>query len=182
MDLADAIALLRDAVPSDIARWADFGAGTGTFTRALARILGDGSTIYAVDADASAVRALRGLREQIDSAEARIIPIEADFGRPDDVSASVNGPLDGILLANSLHFTRDHVTVLAHLTTLVRAGGRVVVVEYDRRQPSRWVPFPIGEAEWPRLAAAVGLVDPAITARRRSMYSGSLYVGVALKK
>lgn len=61
MDVNDAVALIRNAVaPSKgAAVWADLGAGTGTFTRALARILDAGSTIYAVDQDAKSIAALR---------------------------------------------------------------------------------------------------------------------------
>ena len=181
MDIDDAAALLRGAVPTGAGTWADFGAGTGTFTRALATLLGEGGMVYAVDADAGAVRALRELRELVRPNEAGIVPVEADFNR-DIEPSTVNAPLDGVLLANSLHFTRDQVGVLSRLAAAVRTGGRVVVVEYDRRQASHWVPYPIAEAEWPRLAVAAGLADPTITGRRRSMYSGSLYVGVALKE
>ena len=40
------------------ATWADLGCGDGTFTLALASLLPAGSTIYAVDQDAAALRAL----------------------------------------------------------------------------------------------------------------------------
>jgi len=71
--------------------------------------------------------------------------------------------------------------VLSQLARRVRVGGRVVVVEYDRRAPSRWVPHPIDASRWPRLAASAGLVRTAITATRPSAYSGVLYAGVALR-
>src|SRR5262249_16324889 len=41
--------LIAAAVPGGVATWGDIGAGTGTFTRALARTLSPGSTIFAVD-------------------------------------------------------------------------------------------------------------------------------------
>src|SRR5256712_11829715 len=51
MDLRDAAALISDAVPQGAGLWADFGAGDGTFTRTLGRVLGPGARIYAVDRD-----------------------------------------------------------------------------------------------------------------------------------
>ena len=61
MNVSDAIEMIRDAVGVSAGVWADLGAGTGTFTRALTEVLGAGSTVYAVDGDARAVRALREL-------------------------------------------------------------------------------------------------------------------------
>jgi len=58
VDTPDAVALIREAVPRAAGTWADLGAGDGTFTRALARLLGLNSRIYAVDRDAQALAAL----------------------------------------------------------------------------------------------------------------------------
>lgn len=183
MEIDEAIALLRDAVGDSgdtSGVWADLGAGAGTFTLALARMLGAGSTIYGVDDDANAVRALRELSTPAD--ETRIIAVDADFTRPLELPGLDDAKrLDGVLLANSLHFTRDATTVLTQLVHRVRGGGRVIVVEYDRRERSRWVPYPIPASHWPLLAAASGLRDAMITATRPSEYSGYLYVGAATK-
>ena len=178
MEINDAVALIRDAVGDSTGVWADLGAGAGTFTRALAQTLGDGSTIYAVDDDAIAVAALRALASR---SQTRIIPVKADFTRSLELPGIGDVPIDGMLLANALHFVRDAPSVLARLAQRVRVGGRVVVVEYDRRSPSRWVPYPIHASQWPKLAAAAGLSEAAITATRPSAYSGVLYAGVATK-
>ena len=59
MDTRDAIALIAGAVPThESAVWADFGAGDGTFTRALLELLGSGARVYAVDRDATALAAI----------------------------------------------------------------------------------------------------------------------------
>ena len=178
MDVDDAVALIRDAVGVGAGVWADLGAGTGTFTRALARILDRTSTIYAVDSDAESVTALRALAAQ---SATRIVPVRADFTRPIEIAGFADTPLDGILLANSLHFVRDAARVLTQLARRVRVGGRVVVVEYDRRERSRWVPYPIDAAHWPGLAAAAGLAGAVVTATLPSVYAGVLYAGVATR-
>jgi SAM-dependent methyltransferase len=178
MEISEAVDLIRDAVGDSRGVWADLGAGTGTFTRALARTLGAGSTIYAVDDDATAVAALRPLAAR---SQMRIIPVKADFRRALDFPGFGDRLLDGVLLANSIHFVRDAPRVLQQIATRVRAGGRVVLVEYDRRAPSKWVPYPIDASEWPRLAASAGLSEATVTATTPSAYSGVLYAGFALK-
>jgi trans-aconitate methyltransferase len=178
MEIHDAIELLREAVGDDSGVWADLGAGTGTFTRALAALLGPHSTIYAVDDDAKAVRALRALPS---TETARLVAVKADFTRSLEAPGLGDALLDGILLANALHFVRDAPGVLGRLVERLRAGGRVVIVEYDRRDASRWVPYPIAASRWPELAVAAGLTGARITATRPSAYQGILYAGTAAK-
>jgi SAM-dependent methyltransferase len=178
MEIHDAIELLRDAVGDGAGVWADLGAGTGTFTRALAALLEPGSTIYAVDDDATAVRALRSLPS---TPAVRAVAVKGDFTQPLRLPAGSEVLLDGILLANALHFVRNASDVLRGLAEGLRPGGRVVIVEYDRREASRWVPYPIPASRWPELADAGGLTAARITARRPSAYQGILYVGAATK-
>ena len=176
METRDAIALIRSAVGDSTGVWADLGAGSGTFTRALTEILGRGSTVYAVDRDASAVAALGAVEA---SEGVKVIPVQGDFTQPLSLPGLGDALLDGILLANALHFAEDAGAVLATLVRRLRVGGALVVVEYDRRAASRWVPYPIGMSRWPELAAEVGLSRPTITDSRPSEYGGILYVASA---
>jgi ubiquinone/menaquinone biosynthesis C-methylase UbiE len=178
MQVNDAVALIREAVGNGTGVWADLGAGTGTFTRALARMIDTASTIYAVDDD---VNAIASLRELAATSATRIIPVTADFTRSFELPGLGDGMLDGILLANSLHFVPNADSVLAQLARRVRVRGRVVIVEYDRRAPGRWVPYPIDASRWPQLATSAGLTSAAITATRPSAYAGVLYAGVATR-
>jgi len=175
MDVNDAEDLLRDAVPSGGREWADLGAGEGTFTRALAALLGPTARVHALDSDRRAVTALERLAKQVPNVEPRL----ADFARAIDPPGGGEGLLDGLLLANSLHFVADAPVVLGRLARWLRPGGRVVLVEYDRRAASRWVPHPIPAETWPALAVGAGLARPAVVARRRSAFGGDLYVAVA---
>jgi trans-aconitate methyltransferase len=172
VNTAEAVSLIEAAIPRGRATWADIGAGDGTFTRALASLLGPDARIYAVDRDA---RALASLRRWAARDGADVIPVEADFTRPLELPEL----LDGLLVANALHFVRDAGVVLARLTALVRLGGRVAIVEYDQRAASRWVPYPIPTERVPVLAASAGLSTPTITATRPSAYAGILYVAAA---
>ena len=170
MQLADAVALIRDAVEGGGNRWADLGAGRGTFTRALAEVLGSDARVVAVDREAGAVAEL----EELARTTATVEVIEGDF-----TQELALPPLDGILLANTLHFVKDAGAVLARLVKHLEAGGRVVIVEYDRRAASRWVPYPIGIADLPKLAAAAKLSRFTVTDSRPSNYEGTIYCAVA---
>src|SRR3989442_10992843 len=81
MDSDDAVALLKAAIPREPGVWADLGAGTGTFTRALASLL-PGGRVYAVDQNARSLSKPNNHRQR---GAATIIPVVADFTRPLDL-------------------------------------------------------------------------------------------------
>lgn len=168
----DALTLIQGAPDARGGVWADLGAGTGTFTGALVSLLGPEARIYAVDRDARAVATLR----RWSSREApNVVPVHADFTQPLELPGLRDVLLDGVLLANALHFVRDAGQVLARLVPQLRPGGRVVLVEYDRRAASPWVPYPIPQSRLSSLAAAAGLAPFTITAEHPSAYRGVLY-------
>ena len=170
----DAVTLLKPAIESTGGTWADLGAGEGTFTRALAELLGPTSRIYAVDRDADAVAALKRLAA---ATAAKVSPVMGDFALRFDPPGSA--PLDGMLFANSLHYVRDAKAVLTRLVAWVKPGGRVILVEYDRRMPNPWVPHPIPISRVSDLSEAAGLTSAKVVATRPSRYQGTMYVAVA---
>lgn len=178
----DAVALVREALGDCAGAWADLGCGTGTFTRALVDIIGSHGRIIAVDQDAGALDELR--RWAVQHAPG-IVPVHADFTRVSELAELRDEPLDGMLFANSLHFVRDADTVLARLVPALRPrarrspGGRVVFVEYDRRDANPWVPYPIPRDRLPTLAVKAGLSVPIVTATRRSRFQGLMYAAAA---
>ena len=176
MDLRDAEALLAAALPAGPGVWIDFGAVSGTFTRALANRLGAGSRVYAVDRDRRAVASLRGKRWM---RGIEIVPVLSDFTKPSPLPGLTASTVDGMLFANSLHFVAQPEVVLVGLVPLIRPGGSVVIIEYDGRRANRWVPHPIPSNSLADVLATAGLPAPAIVAERPSAYGGSLYVAVA---
>ncbi len=179
MNDRDAVALIAGAVPQRAGVWADIGAGDGTFTRALAERLGPEGRVYAVDRDA---RALGALERRVAGAAAAVIVVRADFTRPFALPGVAAPRLDGLLLANALHFVSDADAVVGRLAGWLRPGGHVVLVEYDGRRANRWVPYPIPIARLGDLAHAAGLTAPEISATRPSAFGGVLYVAVAERR
>jgi trans-aconitate methyltransferase len=176
MNARDARALIADAIPQPGGTWADLGAGDGTFTRALVDLLGPGGRLHAVDRDASAVASIATWASR---QAPNVTAVVGDVTKELDIPGLHS--LDGMLLANVLHFVRDADAVLTRLVGHLRSGGRAVIVEYDRRAASRWVPYPIPPTRLAELARSAGLSPPRITATRPSMYGGTLYAAIAEK-
>lgn len=168
----DAVSLLR-GVPAPGESWADLGAGSGVFTRALSELLGPDGRVLAVDRNAAALR-------QIGEASpdgAAIGAVHADFREALELP-----PLDGLLLANSLHFVRQPVPVLRHLAGFLRPGGKALFLEYDTPRASPWNPHPLPFARLVQVAAASGLGGLQELSRRPSAFGGrELVLAVALK-
>jgi ubiquinone/menaquinone biosynthesis C-methylase UbiE len=181
MNLDEAVELLEHAVGSaQAAEWADFGAGEGTFTLALARLLGPGAHVVAVDRDRESLRQLEQ-RAVAEGSRDCISTLHADFTRMPDLPGVAVGALDGLLFANSLHYVKNAGDILIELVKWLRPGGRVVFVEYTCRPPDRWVPYPIDAKRLPALCMAASLSTPVVTATRPSEFGGNLYVAYATR-
>jgi ubiquinone/menaquinone biosynthesis C-methylase UbiE len=166
---SDLVALLQDAGLELGGRWADLGSGEGAFTLALADLIGAGSRITAVDRDAGALRTLAvqmGKRFPDIVLEAKV----ADFTRPLGLSS-----LDGIVMANSLHFVRDKAPVLDLVRGMLRPGGMLIVVEYGSDRGNPWVPHPFTYERWERMAAQAGFEKTRLLRTIPSRHLGSIY-------
>ncbi len=167
--------LLRPAVEDAGGAWADLGCGDGIFTYLLATCLKAGSHLYAVDKEAYQLKSLQRNLSSLDL-EVSLEPRLADFTQPLTLP-----PLDGLVMANSLHFNRRKERVLRQLVTLLEPGGRLVLVEYNTNRGNAAVPFPLDEREFLQLAPRIGLRKARILARAPSTFLGEMYTGVAWK-
>ena len=171
MDHTDHVNLIRNGVVDGI--WADFGSGTGAFTLALADLLPAGSTIFSIDRDANALdQQRRIMRERFPNQN--VSYQTADFTAPLNLP-----PLDGILMANSLHFIRDKDAVLKQIHGYLKPDGRLLIVEYNTDHGNTWVPYPFSFATWQKLAAKNGFRDTRLLAARPSRFLSEIYSAVS---
>ena len=175
MDHAEHVRLLRDGIHGGGTTWADLGSGEGAFTLALADLLGPTGSIYTVDRDSRALRVqVRALHDLFPNVS--ITPLVADFTLPLELP-----PLDGIVMANSLHFERDKLGVLRLVQGYLRPTGRLVLVEYDTDHGNPWVPFPLSFRSWMTLAAEAGYGETRRLASVPSRFLGSIYSALSVR-
>src|SRR6185436_10163725 len=99
MELITAIYLIGGAVPQGTAplTWADLGAGDGFFTHALSTRLPPGSHIHALDRDAAVLKQIK-VHHGVTLTTRPLDFVKQPLDLP---------PLDGILMANALHYVND---------------------------------------------------------------------------
>jgi len=168
----DHLALLRGAGAARGGFWADLGSGTGAFTSALAELMGGEGRIVSVDRDA------RSLAEQERVLRGQFPHLQIEFVTADFTSLSGLSELDGILMANSLHFQRNAVDVLRKVRGWLAAGGSLVIVEYDIERANPWVPFPVPFRRLAEIADAAGFESVRLLETRPSRYHRSVYSAV----
>ena len=146
--------------------WLDLGCGKGTFTEALATMLPAHSKITGVDKNN------QQLPPQM-SDQVSIKFIEADF----ETKALALAGVDGILMANSLHFVRDKESLIRRLENHFSTSRRFLIVEYDTPVSNPWVPFPIDFKGLKSLFDRVGNYSISKLGERRSLYGSAMLYG-----
>ena len=179
MTRGEATEFIRPAVRADLIRWADLGAGSGTFTEALAHLLPAHGSVLAVDRDSTALRSLRRLAARLPESAARVTVADGDVSDLERIPELAGLALDGALLANVLHFFVDASSVLGQVAERLTSSGRIVVVEYDGATPSRWVPHPLSWERLQRIAREQGFAHAAVVSTRPSRFrQAPLYCAV----
>ncbi|RBL90676.1 class I SAM-dependent methyltransferase [Chitinophaga flava] len=164
MELQDAIQLIQHTYSPGT--WADLGCGSGLFTYALANLLPVGSTIYAID------KSPVHLASHPNPAHNRIIPQQLDF-MVEDLPAT---QLEGILMANSLHYVKDKPALLSRLIRHLSPQGKFIIVEYETDAANAWVPYPIRLAALKRLFAVEDFQQVTLLGERNSVFrAGKMY-------
>jgi ubiquinone/menaquinone biosynthesis C-methylase UbiE len=170
MNHNDHMNLIRKGLPETGGGvWADIGSGDGAFTLALAELLGSGSVIYSVDQDRGA------LRRQEQSLAGRYPEVTVHYVTADFTQSLSLPPMDGILMANSLHFVRHKERVMERIRGYLKDDGRFLLVEYNTDRGNRWVPHPLSFQSWQTLAHQVGFSHTELLATTPSSYLGEFF-------
>lgn len=153
-------------------RWVDLGCGGGVFTVALSNILPRGSTIIAVDKNAQEL-------PQISGNHVSVKFIQADF----ETNLPQMYPLDGIMMANSLHYVRHKEKFIEKLLPLFEKNKNFIVVEYDTDKPiDPWVPFPVNFEQLTKLFHSFNYNSIDKIGTVNSLYGGKMYLARITQK
>ncbi len=128
--------------PGDVV--ADIGAGTGYFTRRFAETVGADGRALGLDVEASMVAYMNA-----DAQQRGLKNYTARQVHPTDPQLDPQS-IDVIFICDTYHHIPDRVDYIRSLASALRAGGRVIIVDFNDK------PAPFGPpAEWKLSAAAI---------------------------
>jgi ubiquinone/menaquinone biosynthesis C-methylase UbiE len=108
---------------------ADIGAGTGYFSRRMARVVGSTGSVYAVDVQPEMLAMLQTLAKQPGLGNIKpILSTSADVKLP-------AATLDLAIMVDVYHELEYPAEVLASIVRALKPGGRLVFVEYRAEDP-----------------------------------------------
>jgi len=167
MNLQDAIKLLQPGLihQNQMSTWADLGCGDGLFTIALSNLLNQGSIVYAIDENKNALNKIKPvpgieLKKIIANFETAHLPLTN---------------LDGILMANSLHYIKDKITFLKRALTWMNSQSSFIIIEYDTEKSNQWVPYPISFSSLQKLFSEMGFVVEKIGEQKSRYQRAGMY-------
>jgi ubiquinone/menaquinone biosynthesis C-methylase UbiE len=170
MNHSDHVNLLKPAKLKPGGSWADLGAGSGAFTFATRELTGPTASIYAVDKDRASLNQLQqAYRARFDDSQ-NLHLIVGDFSRILDIP-----PLDGIVMANSLHFFKDKEKILRHVGSHLKPNGILLIVEYNVDSGNLWVPYPFSFETYCKLAPRANFSEPRLLAKVPSTFLHEFY-------
>lgn len=138
-------------------QWADLGCGDGLFSKALLSLLPTGSIVHAID-----------------QTPQTFLETHIKFQKLNFEKEDLELPLlNGILMANSLHFIKDKQTLLERLKNNLLPTGSFILIEYDLLVANRWVPYPLNYMAAIKLFKAAGFDSIEKIGERKSLFNNS---------
>lgn len=173
----DHVNLIQKAVQIQDGVWADFGSGWGAFTLALRDLGGKNLEIFSIDKNKYS------LAEQKTYFKNRFPITNIQFLEQDFTEKMDLPPLDGILMANSLHYIEDQLSFLRQIKTYLKPSGKLVVVEYETDKINAWIPYPLSHDTFAKISKNAGFLKSSLLEIKEldglNMYCAEVYVNGA---
>lgn len=179
MNHNDHVNLLRPANLPQGGVYADLGAGGGAFTLALRELVGSDAQIFAVDKDAGALNELREEYLARFDSIFNLDIVQADFSNN---SFDLPVKLDGLVMANSLHYFRNKEKTLRRVRDFLKPNGALLLVEYNVDSGNLWVPYPLTFETFHALAPRAGFSEPHLLAKAPSRFLKEFYSAAAYRE
>ncbi|KIC96164.1 hypothetical protein OI18_02080 [Flavihumibacter solisilvae] len=144
--------------------WADLGSGSGLFSRALATLLPQQSRVLCIDKVVQ-----KNLAGSVNGVSVEFV--QSDFSEYEFHDTKLNG----ILMANSLHYIADKVIFLKRIVPILKPTGSIVIIEYDTKNANHWVPYPIRYSELTDLFRRIGMPQANKFNERKSAFGSMMY-------
>jgi ubiquinone/menaquinone biosynthesis C-methylase UbiE len=106
---------------------ADIGAGSGYFTVRLSRAVGPTGRVYAVDVSPDMIRHLN--HRIRDAKLANVVTVLSD---PDDPLLP-DSSVDCFVIVDTWHHIEGHAAYLSRLERMLKPGGRIVHIDFQKR-------------------------------------------------
>lgn len=173
MEIKAAIELIRFPVNQVVQTWADLGCGSGLFTNALASMLPQGSTIHAVDIDA---KALQKIPKEYNGVSIKTSVMDFSAGE------LPFHQLDGLLMANSLHYVNDKELFLKRIMSGLKEDGYFLLVDYDMNKANQWVPYPLPITDAEELFLKCKVRSFQLLNKRKSVFGEQMMYAALVRK
>jgi len=107
---------------------ADFGAGSGAYTFAMAQRMGNGGLVYAIDVQRDLLRRIKNEAESRGLKNVRIV-----WGDVENAGGSklTDGSIDVVIISNILFQLEDKGGAMREAWRVLRNGGKLAVIEWS---------------------------------------------------
>jgi len=118
--------LVRDLYLKPGDRVVDIGCGTGVYTIALAREVGETGQVYAVDVHREALHTLAGTLQKMSIQNVEMLWADVEKGIPIDAYS-----LDAVVISNVLFQLENIEAVLMYVGKILKPEGQLLIVEWS---------------------------------------------------
>lgn len=156
-------------------RVADFGAGSGYFTKVLAEAVGPEGRVYACEIQKQLVEAIGELvrREHLENVQILWSDLEASGGTKIEAAT-----LDVGILVNTLFQVEDKAAAIREVSRTLRPGGKFFVIDWNES----WGGLGPRPQEVVTATDARALIEPHGFVLEREFDAGDHHYGLAFKK
>ena len=158
---------------------ADFGAGHGFFTMAMARAVGGDGKVYALDIQKSVLEVIRA-KAKLE----HLLNVEYVWADLEKIGGSklTDAAVDFVIIANILFQAEDKQTLMKESNRVLRIGGRLTLIEWnpvdEGKGPSLGPPIPVRVGK----EIALSFAKEAGFQMDREFDAGAHHYGLLFKK